>query len=60
VTTPSGRVVTPPKGNYWRFSKQTLETARAEGRVWFGKKGDALPVIKTYLEEIAEGVVPGT
>ncbi len=60
VTTPSGRVVTPPKGNYWRFSKQTLETARAEGRVWFGKKGDALPVIKTYLSEIAEGVVPGT
>jgi adenine-specific DNA-methyltransferase len=34
VTTPSGRVVTPPKGNYWRFSKQTLETARSEGRVW--------------------------
>lgn len=60
VTTPSGRVVTPPKGNYWRFSKQTLETARAEGRVWFGKKGDALPVIKTYLSEIADGVVPGT
>lgn len=60
VITPSGRVVTPPKGNYWRFSKQTLETARAEGRVWFGKKGDALPVIKTYLSEIAEGVVPGT
>ena len=60
VTTPSGRVVTPPMGNYWRFSKQTLETARAEGRVWFGKRGDALPVIKTYLAEIAEGVVPGT
>lgn len=60
VTTPSGRIVTPPKGNYWRFSQQTLATARAEGRVWFGKKGDALPVIKTYLSEIAEGVVPGT
>ncbi|GBE67775.1 hypothetical protein MFM001_42370 [Mycobacterium sp. MFM001] len=60
VITPSGRVVTPPKGNYWRFSKDTLEVARAEGRVWFGKKGDALPVIKTYLSEIAEGVVPGT
>lgn len=60
VVTPSGRVVTPPKGNYWRFSQQTLETARSEGRVWFGKKGDASPVIKTYLSEIAEGVVPGT
>lgn len=60
VTTPSGRVVRPPQGNYWRFSESTLELARAENRVWFGKSGDALPVIKTYLSEIAEGVVPGT
>lgn len=60
VVTPSGRVVTPPKGNYWRFSKETLAAARAEGRVWFGKNGSALPVIKTYLWEIADGVVPGT
>lgn len=60
ITTPSGRVVTPPEGNYWRFSEGTFETARAENRVWFGQNGDALPVIKTYLSEIAPGVVPGT
>lgn len=60
VTTPSGRVVRPPSGNYWRFSEKTLERARAEGRVWFGRTGNALPVIKTYLAEIADGVVPGT
>lgn len=60
ITTPSGRVVTPPSGNYWRFSQETFEKARAEGRVWFGKDGDAMPVIKTYLAEISDGVVPGT
>src|SRR5690606_2007068 len=60
ITTPSGRVVTPPKGNYWRFSPETFKKAVAEGRVWFGKNGDALPVIKTYLSDISDGVVPGT
>lgn len=60
ITTPSGRVVTPPAGNYWRFSQSTFDRALSEGRVWFGKKGDALPVIKTYLAEISDGVVPGT
>lgn len=60
ITLPSGRVVTPPKGNFWRFSRDTFELARDEGRVWFGRKGDSLPVIKTYLAELKEGVVPRT
>jgi adenine-specific DNA-methyltransferase len=60
VVTPSGRVVVPPKGNFWRFSRATLDRARSEGRVWFGKNGDAMPIIKTYLADISDGVVPGT
>lgn len=59
VTLPSGRVVTP-KGRYWRFSPEGLEEARAEGRVWFGKEGDSLPVIKRYLTEVQTGLVPRT
>lgn len=58
ITLPSGRVVTPPKGNYWRFSKNTLEAALADNRVYFGKGGDSLPVIKRYLSEVKDGVVP--
>jgi adenine-specific DNA-methyltransferase len=60
VTLPSGRVVRPPKGNYWRFTKETIEVARQEGRVWFGKEGNSMPVIKTYLAELRPGVVPRT
>lgn len=60
ITLPSGRVVTPPKGNYWRFTDATFELARDEGRVWFGRQGDSLPVIKTYLAEAKKGVVPRT
>jgi adenine-specific DNA-methyltransferase len=60
ITLPSGRVVTPPSGNYWRFSKENFEKARAEGRVYFGAKGDSMPVIKRYLTDVQQGVVPRT
>jgi len=50
----------PPKGNFWRFSIENFETARAEGRVHFGVKGDSMPVIKRYLSEVQKGVVPRT
>jgi adenine-specific DNA-methyltransferase len=60
ITLPSGRVVTPPSGNYWRFSRENFEIARSEGRVHFGNKGDSMPVIKRYLTEVQQGVVPRT
>lgn len=60
ITTPAGRVVVPPKGNYWRFSKENFQNALAEGRVYFGADGNRLPVIKRYLTEVQDGVVPRT
>ena len=60
VTLPSGRVVTPPPGRGWSFSKETLETARAEQRAYFGSNGDGMPIIKRYLKDVQTGVVPRT
>jgi adenine-specific DNA-methyltransferase len=60
ITLPSGRVVIPPSGNYWRFSVANFEQARTEGRVYFGANGDGLPVIKRYITEVQDGVVPRT
>jgi adenine-specific DNA-methyltransferase len=60
ITLPSGRTVVPPSGNYWRFSRTTFEAALREDRVYFGKKGDGLPVIKKYLSEVQGGMVPKT
>ncbi|AQR64631.1 site-specific DNA-methyltransferase [Aquaspirillum sp. LM1] len=60
VTLPSGRIVTPPPGRYWAFSKETLATARVEGRAYFGTDGDRLPIIKRYLTEVRDGVAPRT
>ncbi len=50
----------PPQGNFWRFSVANFEQARLEGRVYFGAKGDGLPIIKRYLTEVQDGVVPRT
>lgn len=60
ITLPSGRIVTPPSGNFWRFSETTFKVALAENRVYFGKKGDGLPIIKKYLSDIQQGIVPKT
>jgi len=60
VTLPSGRTVAPPPGRYWAFSPETLVTARAEGRAYFGVDGDRLPIIKRYLSEVRDGVAPRT
>jgi adenine-specific DNA-methyltransferase len=60
VELPSGRMVTPPPGRFWAFSKDTLERARAEGRAYFGNDGDRLPIIKRYLSEVRDGVAPRT
>jgi adenine-specific DNA-methyltransferase len=58
ITLPSGRIVQPPSGNYWRFSISNFENARSEGRVYFGANGNGMPIIKRYLSEVQDGVVP--
>lgn len=60
ITLPSGRTVVPKQGRYWAFSQETFETARAEGRAYFGRDGDSLPIIKRYLNEVRDGVAPRT
>lgn len=60
IELPSGRRVLPPAGNFWRFSRSTFEEALLDKRVYFGKDGDRLPVIKRFLSDVQQGVVPRT
>ncbi|MGO7958054.1 site-specific DNA-methyltransferase [Rhizobium leguminosarum] len=60
VTLPSGRIVVPPKGNYWRFSPASFQKALEENRVYFGKEGDSLPIVKKYITDVQDGLVPRT
>jgi site-specific DNA-methyltransferase (adenine-specific)/adenine-specific DNA-methyltransferase len=61
IVCPSGRVIPrPPTGTYWRVSKEKLEEMNADGRIWWGKDGNAIPQIKRFLSEVKQGVVPQT
>ena len=59
IVSPSGKVFTPPEGRCWGISRSTFERLRAEGRIYFGKKGDSQPNVIRYLSEV-EGAVPWT
>lgn len=58
ITTPSGRVVEPPSGRSWRASENKFKEMVADGRVWFGDDGDAVPQIKRFLSEVQQGAKP--
>ena len=61
ITTPKGRVIEgPPKGKYWRISKEKFEALDADNRIWWGVDGNADPNIKRFLSEVKDGVVPQT
>jgi len=60
IETPSGRVVKPPPGSCWRYSKERFEAMVEDDRIWFGKSGNNVPSIKRFLSEVKEGITPMT
>ncbi|MFZ1554534.1 MAG: hypothetical protein WAT38_00035, partial [Nitrospira sp.] len=58
---PSGRVIPhPPKGMYWRVSKEKFAELDQDKRIWWGKTGNSIPQLKRFLSEVKQGVVPQT
>ncbi len=58
LTTPSGRILDPPPGNCWRFTRARLDELIADNRVWFGRNGKGVPALKKFLSEVQPGLVP--
>jgi len=56
---PTGRKFSPPPGRFWRVSEVRLRELDADGRIWWGPKGNARPSIKRYLDEVSD-LVPRT
>ena len=59
IVAPSGNTKRPPKGSCWKYVPSTYDQLLAEGRIYFGRDGDAQPSIIRYLDEV-EGLVPWT
>lgn len=60
ITTPSGRVVMPPKGTAWRVSSERFAELVADDRIWFGKTGGNVPALKRFLTDVRSTRVPET
>lgn len=55
VKGPTGIIFNVPKGKHWVYSQKNMERFIDEGRIWFGKNGDAFPRLKRYLSEVQQG-----
>lgn len=60
ITTPSGRVVTPPESRCWSVSKDKFQELVADNRIWFGTSGNNVPSLKKFITEVKDGVTPLT
>lgn len=59
IETPGGSVHLPPKGRCWSCVEETYLQMLADGRIYFGKDGNAQPGILRYFAD-DEGLVPWT
>jgi adenine-specific DNA-methyltransferase len=59
ITTPSGRVVSPPNGSCWRYSSEKFQELVADNRISFGS-GNNVPRLKRFLSEVQGGITPTT
>jgi adenine-specific DNA-methyltransferase len=55
----TGKKHRPPAGSCWKIVEPEYKRALAEGRMYFGKDGNAVPSRIQYLKDI-EGIVPWT
>ncbi|MEQ6340941.1 MAG: site-specific DNA-methyltransferase [Gammaproteobacteria bacterium] len=58
METPSGKVIFPAMGRSWSRPKENIEKLAADNRLWFGPKGDRMPRLKKFINEVKDGVTP--
>ncbi|MBX6334993.1 site-specific DNA-methyltransferase, partial [Candidatus Saccharibacteria bacterium] len=59
IKKPSGEELSRPPGRYWRFSEKAWMQKVEENAVIWGKPG-SYPMVKRYLSEVQDGLVPQT
>ncbi|HHR6028184.1 TPA: site-specific DNA-methyltransferase [Providencia alcalifaciens] len=57
---PNGKIHKLESGRCWLFTKSVMEEKIANGNIWFGKDGNGVPRIKTYLNAKERGLTPET
>lgn len=60
LISPSGIIHSPPNGRCWVYSENRMRAMMDDNRLWFGKRGDAVPRLKKFLAESRIGLTPHT
>jgi adenine-specific DNA-methyltransferase len=60
ITTPSGRIVLPPKGRSWSVSRAKFEELLNDNRIWFGVNNDSVPQLKRFITDVKDGITAMT
>ena len=59
ITKPNGVILEKPKNQSWRLSEENFKKHIEENRIWWGN-GNGYPMIKRFLNEVQDGLVPRT
>lgn len=57
---PNGKRHELPSGRCWLYTEKEMNKAIEDNRIWFGKDGNGVPRIKTYLNSKERGLTPET
>lgn len=60
LVAPNGKLHEPPSGRCWLYTKDVMDAAIKDNRIWFGVDGNAAPRIKTFLNAKDRGLTPET
>jgi len=58
LVAPCGKVHKLESGRCWLYTQESMNEAILDGRIWFGKDGNGVPRIKTYLHAKERGLTP--
>jgi adenine-specific DNA-methyltransferase len=55
---PNGKIHKLESGRCWLYTKEVMNEAINDNRIWFGKDGNGVPRVKTYLHAKERGLTP--
>ena len=58
LVAPNGKGHELESGRCWVYTEKVMKREIAEGKIWFGRDGNGVPRVKTYLEAKDRGLTP--
>ena len=60
LVAPNGKVHIPPNGRCWVYNEKRMKEEIKKNNIWFGKDGNNVPRIKSFLNNSKKGLTPET